>query len=122
MWINNRSYDENNRFPGVGSDRPTKYDYDENRIVYGIELLTGFIKKFDHFIIEIYFGGGVRSIKSDRTITQWHIYKKENVNQYNINYLNPPKNITITTTSPSLQIGVNFSFSLYRKKSRSATF
>jgi hypothetical protein len=110
MWITDRTYNENTRIFGGGSDRPETYDYNEIREVLCIELLTGFIKKYDFLIFEMYFGGGVRSVNSDRYITKWEIYKHESVNQYNYEILNPPNEINRTFLSASLQIGVNLSF------------
>jgi hypothetical protein len=108
LWSTGLTYNENAVPFSNKSDRPDEYLYNEDRQVLGLELITGFVQKYDHLNIEFYFGAGLRSVASYRTVTFWWTYRDQAVQKQDFTKL--PRNQNVFSWAPSVQIGMNLSF------------
>jgi hypothetical protein len=112
LWATSLNYDENAVLFSNKSDRPDQYLYNEDRKVLGLELITGFVQKYEHLNIEFYFGAGARSIASYRTVTYWWTYNKQAVQKQDFTKL--PRYQNEFSWTISFQIGMNLSFPIHK--------
>jgi hypothetical protein len=115
MWINDRYYNSDYFIFGSGGHEDNDiYQYNENRKVIALELLSGFVERFKKISVEFVFGIGVRYIGSNNKITDWH--HMSGYGWFRPIPIDAPTNSSWEKVYPSIQLGGNISIPIIKSK------